>query len=73
MNDFMLSHVVQRDQNLNRETFDQTQWKAQEIVHLDEVVEIDAEQLKGQNQVPSKHEMVQAFHNIFLVFRIMSI
>ena len=49
MNDFMLSHVVQRDQNLNRETFDQTQWKAQEIVHLDEVVKIDAEQFKGKD------------------------
>ena len=73
MNDLMLSHVVQRDQNLNRETFDQTQWKAQEIVHLDEVVKIDAEQFKGKDQVPSEHEMVQAFHNIFLVFWIMSI
>ena len=73
MHNIVLSHVVERYQNLDCKTFDQTQRKAQEIVHLDEVVKVDAEQFKGQNQVPSEHEMVQAFHNIFLVFRIVSV
>ena len=73
MNDFVLSHVVERYQDLNRKTFDQAQGKAEEVVHLDEVVKVDAEQFKGQNQVPSEHKVVQAFHNIFLIFGIVSI
>ena len=47
MHDVVLAHVVQRNEDLDGEALDQTQRKAQEIVHLDEVVEVDAEQLKG--------------------------
>ena len=43
----MLAHVVQRDQNLDSEPFDETQRKALEVVHLDKVVEVDAEQFKS--------------------------
>ena len=69
----MLAHVVQRDQNLDSEPFDETQRKALEVVHLDEVVEVDAEQFKSQAEMLSTNEMVKPFHNIFLIFWVVSI
>jgi len=69
----MLAHVVQRDQNLDSEPFDETQRKALEVVHLDEVVEVDAEQFKCQAEMLSTNEMVKPFHNIFLIFWVVSI
>lgn len=42
MDDVVFSHVVKRDEDLNGETFNQRQRETLKVVHLDEVVEIDA-------------------------------
>lgn len=46
VHDVVFPHVVERNEDLNRETFDQTQRKALKVVHLDEVVEVHAQQLE---------------------------
>ena len=73
MHDVVLTHVVERDQDLDCKPLYQTQREALEVIHLDEVVEVDTEQFKCQNQMFSENEMVKPFHNILLIFRIMSI
>ena len=73
MDNVVLPHIVQRDQDLYRKSLYQAQGEALKIVHLDEVVKVDTEQLECQNEVLSKYEMVKPFHNILLIFWIMSI
>lgn len=46
VHDVVFPHVVERNEDLNRETFDQTQREALKVVHLDEVVEVHAQQLE---------------------------
>ena len=73
MHDVVLTHVVEWDQDLDGKPLDQTQWKALEVIHLDEVVEVDTEQFKCQNQMFPENKMVKPFHNILLIFWIISI
>lgn len=68
MDDIVFSHEVQRDQNLNSESFDQTEAEALKVVHLDEVVQIDTQQFECDHQMLSKYELVQHFNDVFLIF-----
>ena len=73
VHDVVLAHVVQRYQNLDREPLDQAEREAQEVVHLDEVVEVDAQQLEGQDEVLAEDKVIQPLHNIFLVFGVVPV
>ena len=73
MHDVMLAHVVKRDQDLDREPLDQAEREAQEVVHLDEVIEVDGEELEGEDQMLAEDEVVQALYDILLVFRVVSV
>ena len=43
VDDLVLSHVVERDQDLNGETLYQTQREALKVVHLYEIIQVDAQ------------------------------
>ena len=73
MHDVVLAHVVQRNEDLDGEALDQTQRKAQEIVHLDEVVEVDTEQFKGEDEMLAEDEVIQALHNVLLILWVVTI
>ena len=73
VHDVVLPHVVQRYQYLDCEALNQAQAEAQEVVHLDEVVEVDAEQLEGQDEVLAEDEVIQPLHNVFLVFGVVPV
>ena len=44
-----------------------------EVVHLNEVVQVDTEQLESQNEMLSENEVVKPFHYILLIFWIVAI
>jgi len=69
----MLAHVVQGDEYLNGKALDQRKREAFEIIHLDEVVEIDAEKFESDAQMLSEYELIIPPDNILLVFRILFI
>lgn len=67
MYNIMFLHKEQRDQYLYRESFDQTQGKPLKIVHLYELIQIDAEHLKCDDQVLPEHELVQFADDVLFV------
>ena len=69
----MFTHVVKGDEDLDGEPLDQTQAEPLKVVHLDEVVEVDAEQFESQDEMLAENEMIKAFHNILLIFWIVLI
>ena len=58
MDDVVFSHVVKRYEDLNGETFNQRERETLKVVHLDEVVQIDAQQFEGQYQVLVEEKVV---------------
>jgi len=73
MHNTVLSHVVQRDQYLNSESFYQRQVEALEIVHFDEIVEVDRQEFKRNAKMLSAYELLKFLNNIFLVIRVLFI
>ena len=73
MNHVMLSHVVERDKYLNRKTLDQTQAETREVVHFNEVVEVDWEQLESDHKMLSEKELFVQLDDVLFVFGIMQI
>lgn len=68
MHDVILAKEVERDEDLNRESLDQAETEAREVVHLYEIVEVDRQELKDDHQVLSKHKLLQLLYNVLLVF-----
>ena len=68
MHDVVLTHVVERNEDLDGEPFDQAQGEALEVVHLDEVVEVDAEELERDDEMLAERERVEALDDVLLVF-----
>jgi hypothetical protein len=60
-------HEIQGYQNLNCKTLNQAQAEALEIVHLYEIVQINAQKLKGYNKVLSENKLVKFSYNVLLV------
>jgi hypothetical protein len=67
----VFSQEVQRNQNLDRESLNQTKTEALEVVHFDKIVKVDAQKFKCNHEVLSKHELVQLLNYIFLVLRVL--
>jgi hypothetical protein len=58
MNERLFSKILERLQNLDCKSPDQTQRDPLKVIIFDEFVEIDGEKLKRNNQVLSKHAVV---------------
>lgn len=71
MDDIVLSHEVERDQDLNCETLNQTETESLKVVHLDEVVQVHAQQLERDHQVLPEHKLIQHLNDVLLVLRVL--
>ena len=67
MNDVVFAQVVERDKNLNCEPLDQVEGESLEVVHLDELVQVDREHLERYHEVLSEHELVKSSDDVLLV------
>ena len=73
VHDVVLSHVVKRDEDLDSKPLDQAQWEAQEVVHLDEVVQVDTKEFEGDVKMLAEDKVITLLYNIFLILRVVSI
>jgi len=73
MNNIVFGQEVERYQNLDGEPLDQVERKTLEVVHLDELVEVDRKHFEGDHEVLPKHKLIQPPDNILLVFRVLVI
>lgn len=73
VHNIVLAHVVQGNEYLDSESLDQRQREAFEIVHLDEIVEVDTEQFERDDQMLAEDELIIPSDDILLVFRILFI
>ena len=73
MDDIVLTHIVERYEDLDREPLDQTEGEALKVVHLDEVVKVDAQQFERDAEMLAEGELVEALDDVLLVFRIVLI
>ena len=71
MHNIVLIEIVQAYQYLDGKPLDQVQGEALEMIHLDELIQIDREDLERDHQMLSEDELVESPDNIFLVFRIL--
>eukprot|EP00359_Climacostomum_virens_P007790 CAMPEP_0204909082 /NCGR_PEP_ID=MMETSP1397-20131031/7877_1 /ASSEMBLY_ACC=CAM_ASM_000891 /TAXON_ID=49980 /ORGANISM="Climacostomum Climacostomum virens, Strain Stock W-24" /LENGTH=206 /DNA_ID=CAMNT_0052078807 /DNA_START=850 /DNA_END=1471 /DNA_ORIENTATION=- len=55
---------TQSDQELHSKALDQIQSEASKLVSLEEVIEVDAEELEGNADVPAEHEAVFHLHDV---------
>lgn len=58
MNDTVLVQVVKGDKDLDCESFDKIQRKALEVIHLDELIQVDREHFKCDHEMLPEVELV---------------
>jgi hypothetical protein len=73
VDDIVLSHVVERNEDLDGEPLDQAEREALEVVHLDEVVKVDTQQLERDTKMLAEGERIEALYDVLLVLRIVLI
>lgn len=71
MNDVVLTEVVQRYENLDRESFYQIEGESLEVVHLNEFIQVHTQHLEDDHQMLSEIELVDASNNVFLVIKVL--
>ena len=71
MDDWKLEHVVQGLQDLNWESFGQSDWEALEIIVFNELVQIDAEHFESDTHMTSESKVFSYPYNIFCVLMIL--
>jgi hypothetical protein len=67
MYDVVLFHVVERDEQLDREAANQAYGNALEIITLDELVEVHAQHLEDEDQVLAERELLLYANDVLLV------
>ena len=67
MDNSKLLHVFQPTHQLNGESADESLLEARIVVHLDELVEVEAEQVERHAQVVAEHEVVLDLYNALFV------
>lgn len=70
MNDTQLLHIFEATHELNRKTSDETLLEACIVVHLNELVEVETEEVECHAQVVAEYEVVLNFDNAFFIFDI---
>lgn len=72
MNDAQVLHVPESGQELDGESSDETVLKSLIIVHLDELIKVDAVEVEYTAEMVPEHEVVSEFHDpldvIWIVF-----
>ena len=58
VHNIVLSHVVKRDEDLDSKPLNQAQWEAQEVVHFDEIVQVDTEKLESEDKMLAEDKVV---------------
>ena len=67
MDNSKLLHIFQPAHQLNGESTDESLLEARIVVHLDELVEVEAEQVERHAQVVAEHEVVLDLNNALFV------
>ena len=67
MDNSKLLHVFQTAHQLNGESADESLLETRIVVHLDELVEVEAEQVERHAQVVAEHEVVLDLNNALFV------
>lgn len=68
MDDAQLLHVLESAHELDGESADESLLEACIVVHLDELVEVQAEEVEGHAEVVAEHEVVLYLdHTLFVV------
>lgn len=67
VDDVVLFHVVQGDEQLDREAANQADRDALEVVALDELVEVHAQHLEGEDEVLAEDELLLDANYVLLV------
>ena len=67
MDNSKLLHVFQPAHQLNGKSADESLLEARIVVHLDELVEVEAEQVERHAQVVAEHEVVLDLYNALFV------
>jgi|LauGreDrversion4_2_1035121.scaffolds.fasta_scaffold159791_1 hypothetical protein len=70
MNDAQLLHVLEATHQLDSESSDKTFLETCIVIHLDEFVEVETEQVKCHAEVVSEHKVVLNLYNAFFIFDI---
>lgn len=70
MNDTVLIQIVEGNQDLDCKSLDQIKREALEMIHLNELVQVDREHLEGDHEVLSEVELVHSTDDVLLVLRI---
>ncbi len=70
VDDGVLAEVVEGNENLDGESLDEVEGETLEVVHLDELVQVDREHLERYHQVLPEHELVESPDDVLFVFRI---
>ena len=71
VHDAMVAHESQRLQHLAREAADQASRETVEVVGLDELVVIDAEEFHSDAQVSTEVEMFGHFNDMMFLIRVL--
>ena len=73
MDDLVVLLILQGLQDLNSKPSDQALWYSLEVVVLDEFIEIDAQALKGDDQVFPEEEVVFDSNDVILIIFVVMI
>ena len=68
----MMTHKRERLQHLTREATNETGREPMEVVRLDQLVEVDAQELHRNAQVSTEVEMFGHFNDMVFLFRVLT-